>query len=377
MPAIVQHSPAKLAIFSMLSALERSFRSRPSLHVERLSEIRNFLFLQWDTPLGSAVHATPVFAALRAAVPDAQIALAASPLAASVCTHNPHINFCTVIANPMRDFWGAVRDVRRIREKMPAGEVCIATTVGNQRSRIALLAAITGQAVRVGYTLASPIFDLPLHFRHGISQIDANLEILRVLGHTVAASEPSVFFTGHDRKHAERLLRAADASEARTRIACITQNSGGQPNQWREERFQQVIDTLTAQYDAVPIFLGGANEAGRIEQLGAVLSQCDLAVGLDTGTFHVARAVGLPGVVVAPGWQDPVEWLPVGRADYRVLWNGPTQRNPAQPYLDEISVDEVLAAATSLLASYPPHAKQRAARMAASLCDNGAAREFD
>ena len=387
MPPIAKHSPAKLAFYSMLAAMERPFRKRPSRNVVDLRAIRNFLFLQYDTPLGSAVHATPLFAALRAALPDAQIALAASPMAASVLEHNPHINSCTVTADPMRDFFGALRDVHRIYEQLPPGEVCIATTLGNQRSRLAFLAAMAGRAVRVGYMLATPIFDLPLTYHFGISQIDANLEILRTLGHAATAQEPQVFFTSQDREHAGRLLRAADPSEERTRIAFVTQNSGGQPNQWREQRFQQVIDSLAAQYDAEPIFVGGAKESARIErlrtglqqqgsnlagkttvpQLAAVLSQCDLAVSLDTGTFHVARAVGLPGAVIAPGWQDPIEWLPQNHPKYRVLWNGPTPENPAQPYLDEVSVEEVLAAANDLLTHYPPSQATRAERIAAAL----------
>ena len=113
----------------------------------------------------------------------------------------------------------------------------------------------------------------------------------------------------------------------------------------------------------------GSNLAGKttVPQLAAVLSQCDLAVSLDTGTFHVARAVGLPGAVIAPGWQDPIEWLPQNHPKYRVLWNGPTPENPAQPYLDEVSVEEVLAAANDLLTHYPPSQATRAERIAAAL----------
>ncbi|MHB1960032.1 MAG: glycosyltransferase family 9 protein [Acidobacteriaceae bacterium] len=62
-----------------------------------------------------------------------------------------------------------------------------------------------------------------------------------------------------------------------------------------------------------------------VATLAALLAQCDLIVSLDTGTFHVARAVGLPSVVIAPAWQSPLEWLPVASERYRVL------RRPASP----------------------------------------------
>ena len=43
-----------------------------------LAEIRNFLVLQYESPLGSVVHATPLFEALKRAVPDCYITVAAS-----------------------------------------------------------------------------------------------------------------------------------------------------------------------------------------------------------------------------------------------------------------------------------------------------------
>ena len=113
----------------------------------------------------------------------------------------------------------------------------------------------------------------------------------------------------------------------------------------------------------------GISVAGKttIAELAALLAQCDLIVSLDTGTFHVARAVGLPGVVIAPAWQSPLEWLPVQSERYRVL-RGPSIRDIPPDYsIGEISVEQVCDAAQNLLEKYPVDLAQRASRVEHSI----------
>ncbi len=390
MPPTAKHSPAKLFLFQMLAAFERPLRKQILLQPEHLRTISNFLFLQYYLLLGSAVHATPLFEAIRKTLPNAHISVAASPMAANVLEHNPYIDSCVVTSDPWQNFLAAVGAVQSIANQFPSGPVCIATTLGNQRSQLAFLAMFAGKAVRAGYMLAAPLYDLPLDIDPFRSQIECNVEILRVLGHVATAPEPRIFFTEKDAADAEMLLHETGHAEVRTRIVYVTQNSGLQPNLWRSERFQQVIRTLTHSFNAHPIFVGSAQESPSIEQLrsklqekgtslagkttipqlAAVLAQCDAAISLDTGTFHVARAVQLPGVVIAPGWQNPVEWLPLNHPRYRVLWGGPTLEQAADPFIDEISVEQVLAATNAILQSYPPAIAARQARLQAVLCDN-------
>ncbi len=390
MPPIAKHNPGKQFFFRAMAGLERPFRSRPSLAPDSLRSIRNFLFLQYDKPLGSAVHSTPLFEAIRNTIPNAHISVAASPMAASVLVHNPYIDSCVVTLDPWQDFRGAVRAVRQIVRLLPPGPICLATTLGNQRSRLAFLAMLAGKTVRTGYMLATPLFDLPLIFRAQYSQIEANLDILRILGHNVTAPEPRIFFDRDDVEYAIAALSQTSGDETKPRIVYVTQNSGAQPNQWRSERFQQVIDTLTRTFDSPPIFVGSAQEAQNIDalrqslqqkgislagtttipQLAAVLALCDAVVSLDTGSFHVARAVQLPGVVIAPGWQNPIEWLPISQANYRVLWGGPIPEETADRFIDEITVEQVIGATEELLSIYPPSISARRARLQRAHCDN-------
>ncbi|MGB8481673.1 MAG: glycosyltransferase family 9 protein [Acidobacteriaceae bacterium] len=350
-----------------------------------LAGIRNFLVLQYESPLGSIVHATPLFEALKRALPDCYITVAASTTAASVLHSSPYIDRCVVTPNPFEDFSGSVRAVRALLQSTRAGARCVITTIGNQRTRLTFLSLLVGSAVRAGYTLAPELYDAPLTFNPERGQIEGNLDIARTLGHPVPFCEPRVFFLQQDVAKAEQWL-ASLATPTAPRIVFVTQNSGGQKNQWRPARFQQVISGLSSVTGAVPIFVGTEKDAVSIDalrkdltekgislagettitELAALLAQCDLIVSLDTGTFHVARAVGVPGVVIAPAWQSPLEWLPVQSERYRVL-RGPSIRDiPVDYCIDEISVEQVCASAQTLLAKYPADPMQRASRAARS-----------
>jgi ADP-heptose:LPS heptosyltransferase len=377
---------AKHAAFSAVAQVERAIR-KGRVDALALREVRNFLFLQYEAPLGSVVHATPLFESLKTAVPDAHIVVAASNMAARVLGSNPYVDHCALTANPFTNFAASIRDVRHLLCSMPPGPRCIVTTVGNQRTRLALLSVLVAKAARVGYTLAPELYDVPLAFVPQNGQIEGNLNIMRALGHQTAFCEPRVFFTQADADFASQWLSSIGSPTEAPRIACVTQNSGGQRNQWKQERFQYTIAELSRLHRVAPVFVGTAADAPAIEdlqrsllspgislagktsvpQLGAVLAQCDLVLSLDTGTFHVARAVGLPGIIIAPAWQDPREWLPVNQPHYRVLRGPSIAAAPPGYCMEEISADQVIAATSELLQLYPSSLESRAQRLRNSL----------
>ncbi len=373
----------KRAAFRVIERAVHHLHGDGPISQAELGGIRNFVVLQYESPLGSVIHATPLYEALKCAMPKAHIAVAASRMAAGVLEHSPFVDRCVVTPNPFENFARCVRAVRALLQTMPPGPRCVVTTIGNQRTRLAFLSVFAGSAVRVGYTLAPELYDLPLAFDPEHGQIEGNLDIARSLGRCVPFYGPRVFFAQKDAETAAQWLASLTAHPDAPRIVFVTQNSGGQRNQWVTARFQQVISDLSRRLGAAPIFVGTAKDsvpidalrndlpdagislAGKttVATLAALLAQCDLIVSLDTGTFHVARAVGLPGVVIAPAWQSPLEWLPVDDPRYRVL-RGPTiQEIPPTYCIEEVSVEDVCSAAQTLLGKFPADAAQRAARV--------------
>ena len=100
-----------------------------------LAGVENFLLLQYPAALGTAVHATPLIPALKAAQPDCRIVVAASGLATPLFAFHPDVERLVMTRNPLTDLRGAVRDLRTAR--LFAGERFVAvTTMGNERTRV-------------------------------------------------------------------------------------------------------------------------------------------------------------------------------------------------------------------------------------------------
>jgi heptosyltransferase III len=101
---------------------------------------------------------------------------------------------------------------------------------------------------------------------------------------------------------------------------------------WAEERFAEVVKKLIDEKDIFPIIFGGkeerekgerlikhwgigANAAGElnIRQAAVALQKCELYVGNDTGTMHLAASAGTKCVAVFAAIDFPNRWIPFGK----------------------------------------------------------------
>jgi heptosyltransferase II len=128
---------------------------------------------------------------------------------------------------------------------------------------------------------------------------------------------------------AQALLEAGARPHAR-RIAVAAGASYGSAKCWPPDRFANALNTLLSHADADVILFGTLGEVAvssliaaelqrtpinltgktSIADLPALLSQCHLFLGNDSGAMHVAAAVGLP-VVAVFGPTDPDGTAPV------------------------------------------------------------------
>jgi len=103
-------------------------------------------------------------------------------------------------------------------------------------------------------------------------------------------------------------------------------------NSWSVKRFLEIARRLIALGRCEIVILGGPPErdlvhmmvdaldgeaihaAGRfsVMESAALLSRCSLLIGLDTGTTHLAAAVGVPCVVIQSANSFPGQWDPLG-----------------------------------------------------------------
>jgi lipopolysaccharide heptosyltransferase III len=144
---------------------------------------------------------------------------------------------------------------------------------------------------------------------------------------------------------------------------------------WPEERFAELGFRLTRENKIYPIVFGGpedrelaerligawgkgANAAGELlpRQAAAALSRCVMYVGNDTGTMHLAAAVGTPCVVAMCAQDWPGHWNPYGEGHVVLRRSVPCEGcflkvciTEGMRCLKEIEVDEVLSACNRVL----------------------------
>jgi len=359
----------KASAFAGLAALERL--ANPRFNVP-LDEVRSFLLLQHPSALGTAIHATPLIPALRHAVPACRIAVAASGFALEILRNHPGIDYLIETPSPLKDLRGASRTLRAQLPFRREPFVTI-TSTGNERTLVAAQAVLSGASTRVGFTVVPQLYRIPLSFDRNCSQIANNLRILKALEHTTVHFEPEIHFSEADLETAKATLRAAGVVEGQMVAVFVTQTSPTQRKGWRPERFRAAALHLNHKYGAHILFVGTATEAAAIDSLraglpfattsvagkttitglAALMSLTTVGLTLDTGPLHIGRSVGLPMAIIAPAWSPPMEWLPLGDDRFRILKNADMPEAPEGYVIDEVSVDEAVAALDDLLARSP------------------------
>jgi heptosyltransferase III len=138
--------------------------------------------------------------------------------------------------------------------------------------------------------------------------------------------------TWDETESAENWLRAnlAGQGEQRTIVAAAP-GSKWSSKIWPEQNYVETVSRLIRSHDVTPVIFGGpedrpagerliakwgrgANAAGQLDvrQAAAALRSCALYFGNDTGTMHIAAAVGTPCVAIFASIDWDGRWYPAG-----------------------------------------------------------------
>lgn len=365
------------------------------------AEMKRFLFLQYDTnALGAAITATPLYEALRRAIPDAYIAVATGGFSYQALKCNPYIDKVYETPHPHTHFLKSAAYFLGHMRQWRKNFDCVITDTFNAHSKATALQIFSGIPVRAGYSNRSAWVHYPItlpkeyHILIQTSVITNNLRILDMLGQSYQATEPSMFFKEDELHSLENLLKAEDVPEEGPLVVVVAQGSGRQPHIWYEDRFAEVGNRLHDLFGARLVFSGTSHDSAGIErirhqmrvpsfslagktnipQVAALLCSADLMLTMDTGVMHVGRAVGVPMVILTSASQTPKEWLPLGMEKYLILrrdhvpcalcWK---TECATRECMDEISIDDVVNAVQTQLRRFPPSSEQRHERLSRAL----------
>jgi ADP-heptose:LPS heptosyltransferase len=358
---------------------------RPETRAEA-SNAKSVMVLEFMLPLGVLVHMTPLFEALK--VGGKEVTVATRGLGMEVLRHSPFVDHLIEVPDPLASPGAAARVLRReLRARGIDPDVCL-TATSDRRTRVALLAARVCGGWRGGFTAHASLYHHALRTDDGLSQIGNNLRLAKLVACADGHREPKVFFTARDVAKA-RMLLGEGRDVDRPRLVVVSQGSGGQRTGWHDGRWVRVLRHAEESLGFAVFHVGTARDAAAIEalraeaggigvslagktgvgELAAVLALSDMVVAIDTGTMHVGRAVGVPMVVLGPSWQKPLEWLPLGKPQVRILRGEDRVGVPEGYRLDEISAESVVAALHELSGLYPAIETAREARVAAGLSE--------
>jgi len=286
--------------------------------------------------VGDAIMALPALRAVRARFSDAEVAIVARPYVADIY-RDQHICNQLIHYDPNGIHVG-VSGRERLADELRAQKFDVAILLQNAFDA-AWLAWRANIPERIGYArdgrsllLTKPVpipkpGEIPAHEKFYY------LELLRRAGWVDSLSDESFIAMSvpeEKRRRAAEFLVESGARAHALRVAIGAGASYGSAKCWPPPRFAELANRLQFQSDANIILFGTAAEAAvsnaiateirrppinltgktAIADLPALLSQCHLFIGNDSGAMHVAAAVGLP-VVAVFGPTDPLGTAPV------------------------------------------------------------------
>jgi heptosyltransferase-2 len=286
--------------------------------------------------IGDAIMALPALRAVREKFPEAHIAIVARPYVADIYREQ-NVSDELIAYDPQNKHHGW-RGRELLAAQLRTQKFGIGLLLQNAFDA-AWLAWRAGIPQRIGYardgrslllTKAIPVpeaGEIPTHEKFYY------LELLRRAGWIdVLHDDAHIQLRVPDaaRQRAAVTLAKAGSRPSALRIAVGAGASYGSAKCWPPERFAASLNQILSQTDADVILLGTEAEGSvssviasqlrhapvdltgktSIADLPALLSQCHLFLGNDSGAMHVAAAVGLP-VVAVFGSTDPEGTAPV------------------------------------------------------------------
>ncbi|MBN1541605.1 glycosyltransferase family 9 protein [candidate division KSB1 bacterium] len=326
---------------------------------------QRILVVRQHDQLGDFLLSTPVFRALRAAYPQAQITVVARSYTADLARHNRYIDGVIEFRDQLRgwtpayaiDFWRRLRSGHDLAVVLNTVSHSLSSDLIARFSRAPFILGsehhpFPGFERNFFYNLLAPYRNLPL------PQSEKNLDIVRAIGvDTADASEHLTLLSDEKRRAREKLNDLG--CDPSVPLVALHPGAGKMLNRWPADRFAETANRL-AEIEPLQFLVtwGPAeNELGHIllanlkveaielhcrdiRELAAVFFHLDLLICNDTGVMHLAAAVETPLVAVF-GPTAPEEWKPVGERFVAV-------RAP-DLLCSSVSVEKVVARAHQLL----------------------------
>ena len=326
-----QHERESLSIQALVGLVEQFFvdhgfrAETPGFHV------RQILVLRLDE-LGDVALTSAFFRELRRNHPYSRITVVVKPECAELLRLSPYINRVEALETQALQRLGSLDVLTRLTDFsrrllwINQYDLCIVPRFDQDRYLAGLLCLLSGARQRVGFAEnATPwkqrmnkgynAFYTTVAPGQGVMhEVERGLSLLKLLGGKIGSRKLEAWTGAADEAWAAEALSGVTMP-----IAAISPGGVGSNRCWPIERYAAVAAWLAQTKGMRLLVLGTAGEAttGRIleEQLAdtvmdftgkttigqmvCLLRRCQIYIGRDTGTLHLASAVGVPVVEIS------------------------------------------------------------------------------
>jgi heptosyltransferase-2 len=284
------------------------------------------LVIRAPNPLGDAVMAIPAMAALRSALPDASLVLAAGGAVAPLFQETTPVSPDRILTVDRRSEAAVLREAQ-------ADAIVLLTN----SFRTAWVARQAGIRERCGYRAhgRSLLLTRAVKRPGRLHQSEYYLSLVRALGVPADPIVPRIAVTPATRDRVDGLFASAGLDRARPIVGMAPGAAYGHAKRWPPQRVAELAARLTA-HGAAVVLVGAAGDrdAGReiesnlppgarvtdligrtdLRLFAGVLAACHAFVSNDSGAMHLAAAAGVP-VAAIFGPTDERVTAPLGDHD--------------------------------------------------------------
>lgn len=187
------------------------------------------------------------------------------------------------------------------------------------------------------------VFDGYHHYlkedRPAVNEVERLFDLLKPLGIGEGNKKTEFALSEENIEFIKNFLSRQKIDEEKMKVAVMP--GGKYPARlWPKEYFSALIDKINKDFSLNIILLGSENETNltaeiknrtkkkpfdssgslTINQLGALIKECDLLITNDSGPMHIAAAVETPTVSIFSAVDIPYLWYPAGD-DHKVFYN--------------------------------------------------------
>ncbi len=346
------------------------------------SEPKRILIIQLRR-IGDVLMCTPLIRAVRQSYPQAHLAFLTEEESKAVLMTNPNLSEVIVWGkNKYKNWFYALKKIKELRDKRFD---LVIDLLGTPRTAIASFLAGAKQRIGFAHRFRKNLYNIQVTpdkaEKYGAYY---KLDALKPLGIESSDFRLELVLNTNVKKFAQKFYHTNQIQDSDLKIS-ISPTARRRFNFWFLDRYAKVADSLIEKYGAKIILVWGPGEKEIVDKiasmmrfkpyiapetrtvldLAAILEKCDLHLGNDNGTKHIATAMGVPTVTIY-GPHSPVSWTyPDSNRHKFVKKECPCAKQEKRKHsctkvtcLDSISVEEVLKVLDSTIFSLPKFKNQ-------------------